>query len=117
MIVRRILLAATMAWATAAHTAEPLSDAIKRALSASPVDVEVSGEEVETLRRQIQAPRILAYIEPIRDLGGACKRLRTTLSAPVAVDAAGVRRPFSWSFEMNLCPDGAPPPASGEGAR
>lgn len=113
MIARRILLAATLAWATAAHTAEPLSDAIKRALTASTVDVEVSGEEIEMLRQQIQAPRIVAHIEPIRDLGGACKRLRTTLSAPVAVDAAGVRRPFSWSFEMNLCPDGAPPPASG----
>ncbi len=117
MTGRGILLAALAVWATAAHAAEPLAEAIKRALTASPVEAEVSGEEIETLRRQIQAQRILAHIEPIRDLGGACKRLRTTLSAPVAVDAAGVRRPFSWSFEMNLCPDGAPPAQDEGGAQ
>ena len=109
LLTAGLLAAGALVGPAAAMVVLPLEDAMKRALSAAPVEAQVTGDAIETLRRQIRAPRILARIQAVQDLGDGCKRLRATLSSPVAVDADGHTRPFVWDFEMNLCPDGSPP--------
>ena len=111
-----LIAALAGACAHAQNGAGDMRDAMYAGLSAPNGEYrcELQGVTGDVIRKttNTRGP-VYAHVKVVRTFQNPeCKRLKSTISAPEAqwVDAkTGQKQVFSYTFFMNLCPDGSPP--------